>query len=223
MKIDLHLHSKLSIPNGDSIKWESDYDSLMKLKKHNIKIAAFSDHNIFNKVWYRKMEQFAKSGNILLLPAIEANVVRTNGKRGNVIFVFNNELSNDELLKIENISKTQLPKVGVSLKNVNLLFKEFDPIIIPHVGKSDFLSYEDLIKIKCHAFEITNKNHPNFLSINRKNINSSIVAFSDTHIWKEYPQHSKNLITNINNMKEISFNELKNKLKLNKDYTKEII
>lgn len=217
IKIDLHLHSPLSRINGDSIKWENNYDSLKKLKNNNIKIAAFSDHNIFKVDFYQELNNLAKTANILLLPAIEINVVRLNGIIANIIFVFKENLSIEELNEIERISNS-IPKRGISLEECNSIFNSFQTIKIPHVGKNDFFSLEDLQKIDFDAIEISNEKHQNFLHVN-KSIKSSIVAFSDTHMWNIYPQTRK-LITIINNVEKVSFDSLKNELQKNKNYTK---
>ena len=97
VKIDLHLHSFVSRKNGDAIKWNSLYDSISQLIKEKVQICAFSDHNIFDVDFYLEARELAQTANILLLPAIEVNVVRSDGKIANVIFVFDNNL--DESFK----------------------------------------------------------------------------------------------------------------------------
>ncbi len=216
IRIDLHLHSFVSRSNGDGIKWESLYDAIEKLLNNNVKIASFSDHNVLDVDFYNEAFELAKTANILLLPAIEVNVVRSDGKIANIIFVFEDNLSQEQLLKIKDIANKQIPKRGISLKKCNEIFNEFNTIKIPHVGKSDHFKYEDLEKIKFDAIEISNENDKNYLSVSKKNIATSVVAFSDTHKWNEYPQLNR-LITLID-MKEISFKELKDKLNENKKY-----
>lgn len=219
IRIDLHLHSPFSRQNGDGIKWKSIYDSISMLLKNNIKIAAFSDHNIFNVDFYLEAYELAKTANILILPAIEANVVRSDGKIANIIFIFEN-LEKEQLEKISNIAKKELPKRGISLKKCNNIFKDFNTIKIPHVGKGDHFKIDDLIQIDYDAIEITNKKHPNYLSFLRKGIDTSVVAFSDTHKWDLYPEN-ENLITVIDKIEKISFSELKEVFRKKKDYTKE--
>lgn len=222
IKIDLHLHSPFSRQNGDGIKWESMYDSISELIKNDIKIAAFSDHNILDVDFYFEAYELAKTANILILPAIEANVVRSDGKIANIIFVFDN-LEKNQLKKISDIARKSLPKRGISLKKCNSIFKDFETIKIPHVGKSDHFKFDDLIQIEYDAIEITNRNHPNYLNVLKKGIiNTSVVAFSDTHKWDLYPEN-ENLITIIDKIKEISFKGLKEVFENKKDYTKERI
>lgn len=220
VKIDLHLHSFVSSKkDGDIIKWDSLYESISKLIKEKVQIAAFSDHNLFDVDFYLEAKELAQTANILLLPAIEIDVVRLDGKKANIIFVFNNNLTKDELKKIRSITIKETPKRGISLTKCKELFKDFEKIIIPHVGKSDHFKYEDLLKINYDAIEISNENDKNYLSVTKKGINSSVVAFSDTHQWNNYPQLKK-LITIIDNMKKISFKELKKQLNKNKNYYK---
>lgn len=217
IKVDLHLHSPLSKLNGDYIKWDSLYDSLLNLKNHNISIASFSDHNTFDRKFYLEAFNLAKTANILLLPAIEVNVVRLNGIIANIIFVFKENLNDSELDLIENITK-KIPKRGISLSLCNQLFQQFETIKIPHVGKSDFFSYEDLLEIEYDAIEISNEKNHNYLSVSKK-VNTSVVAFSDTHKWDLYPEQGK-LITIFDNLESISFDGLKKALQKNKNFTK---
>lgn len=218
VKLDLHLHSYVSRSNGDGIKWESLYHSISKLLSNNVKIASFSDHNKFDLNFYYEAKKLSKTANILLLPAMEVNVLRTDGKIANIIYVFDDKLTNEQLEKISLIAKKEIPKRGISLQKCNYIFQEFRPIMIPHVGKSDHFKYEDLQQIKFDAMEISNENDRNYLSVIKKGVISSVVAFSDTHKWNDYPQLKK-LITCIE-MEEISFDELKKQLEKNKNFTK---
>ena len=52
----------------------------------------------------------------------------------------------------------------------------------------------------------------------KENINPSIVAFSDTHKWNDYPQ-LRRLITLID-LENINFKDLKKALNKNINYTK---
>lgn len=218
MLIDIHLHSDRSIRNGDAIQWESLYDSLKKLQSNHIQIAAFTDHNIFDYKFYKEAKKLASSGDILLLPGIEVNVVRSDGKAAHILYLFEECLSDDKLEQIQKIAKKEIPKTGISLLKVNTIFNDFNTIKIPHVGKSDFFKYEDLKKISFDAIEISNENDKNYLSVIKKSdIKTSIVAFSDTHKWKMYPQLNE-LVTDIKELNYKSFSHLKAKLLENKKY-----
>ncbi|WPL37952.1 PHP domain-containing protein [Malacoplasma iowae] len=218
MKIDLHLHTLASISNGDTIKWSSLYDTLKKLKVNNVEIASFTDHNIFDYELYKKAYQLALTGKIKLLPGIEVNVVRKNGIIGHMLIIFNDNLTDQELLMLQKEANTIL-KNGVSLSNINNLFSNFETIRIIHIGKNDFFSYEDLEGLNYDAFEITNEMHPNYKQVLKKGFISSVVAFSDTHVWDKYPQQGE-LVTIVDDIGEKSFNALKKALKQNKIYYK---
>ncbi len=219
IKVDLHLHSFISRSNGDGIKWTSLFDSISKLVENNVKIASFSDHNKLDVNFYIEAKNLAKTANILLLPAIEVNVVRSDGQIANIIYVFDSDLEIEELIKISKIANQEIPKRGISLAKCNTIFQEFQTIKIPHVGKSDHFKYDDLLQVEYDAIEISNENDKNYLSVMKKeNINTSIVAFSDTHKWNDYPQ-LRRLITLIE-LENINFYELKKSLNKNKNYTK---
>ena len=221
MRIDLHLHSPFSEPNGDAIKWVDTRTSLIKLVQHNVKIAAFSDHNVFNTKFYKEVRDLSKSANLVILPAIEANVTRNDGKIANLLYIFPETLKDEQLQQIETITKLYIPKKGITIKKANDIFKDFKTIKIPHIGKSDHFKYKDILELKYDAFEVSNLKHPNYVSIMKKGIKTSTVSFSDTHIWKKYPQIKK-LITDIE-LKEATFICLKNALLKNKVYSKEWI
>ena len=147
------------------------------------------------------------------------NVVRSDGQIANIIYVFDQDLEKDQLIKICEIANQEIPKRGISLTKCNTIFQDFQTIKIPHVGKSDHFKYEDLLQIKYDAIEISNENDKNYLSVTKKeDIITSIVAFSDTHKWNEYPQ-LRRLITLID-LENISFQDLKEALNKNINYTK---
>ena len=219
VKVDLHLHSFVSRSNGDGIKWTSLFDAISKLVENNVQIAAFSDHNKLDVNFYIEAKNLAQTANILLLPAIEVNVVRSDGQIANIIYIFDQDLEKDQLIKICDIANQEIPKRGISLTKCNTIFQEFQTIKIPHVGKSDHFKYEDLLQIEYDAIEISNENDKNYLRVMKKGyINTSIVAFSDTHKWNDYPQ-LRRLITLID-LENINFKDLKKALNKNINYTK---
>ncbi|MGL5205663.1 MAG: PHP domain-containing protein [Metamycoplasmataceae bacterium] len=221
MRVDLHLHSYASTQNGDSVKWESVHDSVLRLYRAGVRLASFTDHNIFDVDLYLECKELGKTGGMIFLPGIEVNIVRPNGVIANLIYIFPEDLDGDQLLKIREISKFQIPKNGITISKANTIFSEFETIKIPHVGKSDHFVAEDLDGIDYDAFEITNFNHQNYKRVIKKGLSSSVVAFSDTHIWTSYPQQAT-LITEID-LNPIGFESLKKKLKENKIFAKGII
>ncbi|MGL4950552.1 MAG: PHP domain-containing protein [Mycoplasma sp.] len=217
MKIDLHLHTSASESNGDSIKFISAYDSLCTINNAGVKMAAFTDHNTFDKNIYLEARAIAKTGGIVMLPGIEVNVVKQNGEIAHMLILFKEDLNESQLDKICTIAKTKIWKSGVSITSINELFSEFETIRIIHIGKSEFFQYMDLEGLNYDAFEVTNLNHPNYKSVSRHGCVSSLVSFSDTHMWNNYPQ-IKEYETFINDLKVASFDNLKHSLSLNKNY-----
>lgn len=222
MKIDLHLHSLASVQNGDSIKWDSTYNVIKRIFNAGVKLASFTDHNVFDYKLFKEASLLAKTGGLIFLPGIEVNVVRKNGIIAHMLILFSENLNDDQLLKLSLIAKQNIRKNGVSIAKINDLFSEFETIRIIHIGKSEFFAYEDLDGLNYDAFEVTNFNHPNYLSIIKRGAISSIVSFSDTHIWDDYPQIN-NLITEIADLKEPTFVLLKKALAKNQIYSKEKI
>jgi hypothetical protein len=152
------------------------------LYKSGVRLAAFSDHNIFDVELYLECSKLGETGGIVFLPAIEVNVVRKNGVIANLIYVFEENLPIEKLLDIRRITQLEIPKRGITISKANNIFKDFDVIRIPHVGKSDHFKPEDLLDLKYDAFEVTNLSHPNYLKTINEGFETSVVAFSDTHI-----------------------------------------
>lgn len=217
MIIDLHLHTELSLKNGDRIWWKTEYDTLSKLKNNKVKMAAFTDHNIFDTNFYLKTKELAKTGGIVLLPGIEINVVRHNGIIGHMLVLFEENLSESQLKEIED---QRILKTGISINQINDLYSNFNTLRIIHIGKTDYFSVEDLDNLKYDAFEITNFNHPNYKSVLKSGYSSAVVAFSDTHLWDKYPENWK-LVTEIDELKTPTFQELKKALETKKIFAKE--
>ncbi|MEG2198502.1 MAG: hypothetical protein RRZ34_01445 [Malacoplasma sp.] len=218
MRIDLHLHSPSSRDNGDSITWESTIESIKKLYNDKVKMASFTDHNTFNINLYKESREIGKTGGIVFFPGLEINVVKNNGKIAHMLIIFPETLNDGELEKIADISKKIL-KNGISINNINDWYSDFKTIRIIHIGKDDHFTHNDLAQLNYDAFEITNENHPNYLSVSKKGYISSIVSFSDTHHWNKYPQ-CKELITIIDDINEPTFENLKKCLSQNKRYYK---
>lgn len=219
MKIDLHLHTNFSRRNGDTILWTDLNKVLRTLISYDIKIASFTDHNYFDSTLYIEARRLALTGGLILLPGIEINVVRKNGTIAHMLILFDNMLSDGDLISIEKDTKA-IFKNGVHISQINNLFSQYKTIRIIHVGKNDYFTIEDLDGLEYDAFEITNYNHSNFVKFNNANISSSVVAFSDTHNWDKYPQCSA-LATDIKHLQNPTFNNLKIALSENKDYTYE--
>lgn len=218
MRIDLHLHSPYSRDNGDSITWDSTFETIKKLYVNKVKMASFTDHNTFNIDLYKESRELGKTGGIVFFPGIEINVVKQNGKIAHMLIIFSETLNDQKLEIISNISKNIL-KNGISIKDINNWYSDFETIRIIHIGKDDYFTHNDLDNLNYDAFEITNENHSNYLSVCKKGYLSSVVSFSDTHHWNKYPQ-CKELITIIDDINDQTFDSLKKCLSLNKRYYK---
>lgn len=219
MRIDLHMHSFVSKTNGDSIIWESNFHAAKTLFNHGVKMAAITDHNMFNDDLYIDLRNKSQEAGLMFLPGVEVNVGRLNGMIGHLLIIFRPDLTDDEIHELARKIKNSIPRYGVSLNKINELFSEYETIRIPHVGKGDFFGYEDLLQLKYDAFEVTNLEHKNFLAVKNK-LTSSLVCFSDTHMWNNYPQQ-KQFMTMVD-MELPSFDELKKKLAENRNYMEEI-
>lgn len=219
MRIDLHMHSPASISNGDSIIWESSTNTATQLYQAQVKMAAITDHNVFDKQLYVDIKEKTQGTGLIFLPGVEVNVARLNGLIGHLLVIFEPNLSDKQLSDIERTIKIEIPRYGVSINKINKMFSEFKTIRIAHVGKCEFFDYNDLQELSYDAIEVTNLNHPNYLSAIRKGLVNSVVAFSDTHMWNKYPQQ-RSYITDID-LDNNDFDELKLKLTNNKIYLKE--
>ncbi|MCK5867458.1 MAG: PHP domain-containing protein [Mycoplasmataceae bacterium] len=220
MLIDLHLHSLHSRHNGDSIKWLGDKETLSLIYKKGYRAISFTDHSIFDSKQYIEMRLYL-NGAISIFPGIEINIRTARGEIGNILYIFPQDLSKEQLLNLEKITIKYLRKEGISKEILDVIFNDYEFLKIPHVGKSDYLEYEDLIKYGFDAFEITNATHNNFKKVMKLHDKPvSVVAFSDTHVWTGFPQNDR-LITEMDFREVPSFKDMKEYLKTNKDYTKE--
>ena len=222
MRVDLHLHSLLSKSNGDSIKFDSYFECFKILKRVKIEMCAFTDHNVFNAEHFVENKDVASKFGISLLPGAELNVVRKNNDIAHVLVLFDDDLSLEEYKKIQKIISTEGGKRSIRIENLDKVFAEFETIKIPHVGKGDYATHNDLQSLEHQAIEVPNENHSNYKAY-RKNdegnkTKKSIVAFSDTHHWNHYPEIGK-VYTSLPEVK--NFKELKEVLLTTQDYRKE--
>lgn len=218
MKADLHLHTKFSSKNGDSIRWIGLYEVLKKLCFHKIKMISFTDHNYFDAEQYLEARKLCDTVCMSIFPGVEMNVVKKNGVVAHMLILFRENLDENKLYEIEDITRKVL-KSGVSINKINDFYNGFDTIRIIHIGKSDHFEWTDLEGLNYDAFEITNRNNDNYLRVLKAGYKSSVVSFSDTHNWDDYPQHNKTLKTIFKNIKDNTFDSLKEILKTNQDFT----
>jgi len=219
MKVDLHLHSFTSLSNGDSIKMLSFLDNMKILKRSNVKAFAFTDHNKFYAKEYISNKAYAKRLGITIFPGVELDVTRKNKELGHVLFIFEDNLSEEKLKELERIINKTLGKHKVSVEELDNKFPGYKTLVIPHVGKGDFLDVEDLKEFKFDAIEVVNDIHLNYKKFQKFwDKKESIVSFSDTHIWHRYPQ-VRNYYTYLEC--EDNIDSIKELLKTKKDFRKE--
>lgn len=144
-------------------------------------MAAITDHNVFDADLFLDLVKKTQNTGLVFLPGIEVNVVRLNGMIAHLLILFNPNLSPIKIYEIAKEAQQKIHKYGISIHQINQLFSNYETIRIPHVGKGDFFSYEDLLLINYDAFEITNLEHKNYLDVKNK-LQASIVSFSDTHV-----------------------------------------
>jgi len=219
MKVDFHLHSFTSLSNGDSIKMLSFLDNLKILKRNGVKALAFTDHNKFYAKEYIANKINAKRLGITIFPGVELDVTRKNKELGHVLFIFEETLNESELKDLERIINKTLGKHKVSVEELDDKFINYKKIVIPHVGKGDFLDVNDLKEFNFDAIEVVNDMHPNYKKFIKKwKSKESLVSFSDTHMWHRYPQ-VRNYYTFLNC--KLSIEEIKKLLKTKQDFRKE--
>lgn len=219
MRVDLHLHSPLSSLNGDSIKWSSNLDTIKILINNKVKVISFTDHNAFSSKLYFDLKEIVRS-NIIIFPGVEVDVIKNDGSKAHVLVIFSNELTNTEVKEIEKICVKELNKNGISVEKINDLFQAYQTIRIPHVGKGDNFKPSELSSLVHDAIETTAMTNPNFVKWQKELNNKSVVAFSDTHRWKDKLEQDF-LFTDIDF--DGSFKQLKEKLNERKVYTKTLM
>lgn len=223
-KIDLHLHTNISQLNGDSISHADDPKKIAwTLFKHDVKIFSFTDHNEFDVDQFYEVKKIIKN-TMTILPGIEVNMRRSdNYQPCDMLVIFPEDLSLEDLKKIKTICREHLNKNGLSVKKMNGLFAEFSTIRIPDVGKSGACYVGDLDPkstetIIYDAVETSDEKSANFKRFLKLNVLTSIVAFSDTHKWHHYPA-CRRLYTDIN-LDNYCFADLKKALQTHQSFYK---
>ena len=216
MKVDLHLHTPSSELNGDSINWVSELDSIKKMYSNKIGAFAFTDHNVFDAKRYAMAKKMS-STKLFPFPGVEISILKESGIIAHLVVLFDNALSDEELIDIEEISRINLRKKGIKISKVYEIYNKYKMIAIPHVGKGDYFKVDEL-DFKHDAIETTSYENSNYKRWLKASNNKSVVAFSDTHIWRDYPQNDKlETFIEFNG----TFDDLKIQLNKNKNYTKE--
>jgi predicted metal-dependent phosphoesterase TrpH len=105
-----------------------------------VKVISFTDHDYFSSKFYIDIINEIKKNNLALnvLPGIELTIKSNNKKqKGHALFIFNNDINDDKLINLEKITNKIRNKFinGIPINEATLLYKDYDFVIIPHIGK----------------------------------------------------------------------------------------
>lgn len=216
--IDLHLHSFHSKKNGDAIDWLDELSTLIKLRNKEIKAFSITDHDCFSFSLYQNFKKLIKEYkfDIILFPGSEITIKRKNEKRAHILFIFDNQTSDSMLNELEMIIHKHYQTNGTNLSNFikELRDKNYNFTMIPHVGKCDSVSYEDVEEIINEISYVESPIlKPEFSRfINQANKKIKAIMFSDTHVWSTYAGSKVYTLSN-----HIVFDDLKNNLNYEED------
>lgn len=190
--VDFHLHSIESTRNKDVIVWQSPLHTLIQLRNNNIKYMAITDHDFFSYKIYKNLNKEINEYklDIVVFPGVEVTIKRKNGERGHILFIFNNKTEEDKIKKLEQIVYENCNANGINLSCfIDAIKEEYNFTMIPHVGKTYSITYEDIIGFEQYISIVESPNNKIELErfkklFNHHEINN--VMFSDTHNWDNY-------------------------------------
>lgn len=215
--VDFHLHSIKSRAIGDSIGWFSLANTLMQLNNQKIKAFAFSDHDMFVYDFYKEVQKEIIDNNydMIVFPAVEITIKRVNGNKGHIVVIFDNKTSDMDLQELEYIIAETKNDYGVGIDKFFKAIKNYQYVAIPHIGKSDYLIYEDL-KNHLDLFKYVEVSNSKVDMYNRfckeSNTNIPYIYFSDTHYWDNHVYVKPNVYVEDN--VELTFESIFNNLKM---------
>lgn len=150
MKIDLHIHSKLSsAKDGSKVKNNTiENISLLvsKLNDNGVNICAITDHDIFSYEFYSELKKYELQENSIkkVLPGIEFSVqfsLENNISPIHIVAIFS-DLEDDKVRRISDVLKNNKPSInGAYLEEEFLsILREIDidTILIAHQKNSLF-------------------------------------------------------------------------------------
>lgn len=214
--VDFHLHSLKSRAIGDSIGWFSTSNTLMQLNNQKIKAFAFSDHDMFDYNFYKEVQKEIADNNydMVVFPATEITIKRVNGSKGHIVIIFDNKTDEEDLKELEFIISENKNDYGVGIDKFFKAIKDYKFVAIPHIGKSDYLVYEDL-KNHLDLFKYVEVSNSKVDMYERfcKESNTKIpyIYFSDTHYWDKHTYIKPNVFVDANI--ELTFESIFNNLK----------
>lgn len=201
MKIDLHCHT-MKTKSGDAPTRDIDASSFKSiLNNSNVKIAAITNHNVFNYNQYKEFVEEVKN-DFQIWPGIELDVLSNstnkngNRKTGHVIIISNPEYVeefNDEVNRI--IGNVKADEVEISIEELLNFFSNLsDAIILPHYCKPHALDKESIDSIlnginEKYRFFYEPSNYRSLGILNNHNFPS--LMGSDVKDWNEYSNYEK--------------------------------
>ncbi len=190
--IDLHLHSFHSRRNQDCIKWIDELWTLITMRDHHIKAFAITDHDIFSSKLFKSFQDVIASHkfDLTVFPGVEITIKRKNEEKGHILFIFDNNITEQQAKQLELAVYKSGHCYGASLDAVVKTFDGLgiDYIMIPHVGKCDSVVYEDVQDYMDKIPYVESAGHKQELVKFNSQSHSKAknLMFSDTHIWDSY-------------------------------------
>lgn len=221
--IDLHMHTVVGVTGDggkDEIKNFTYTNYISELKKHNIRLAAITNHNIIDMKNYLLCKYLAKKNNINILFGVEIDTDRADGKNYHCVFVFNEKFYNCfKIMEYINLNtenkKNNNGKVRYTPNEIVQILEKYDAIIIPHGDKSkgifeeanEYAIKEALKKVKdgfirvfdCRPSDWKMERIKQFLNSDKlvENLDDyGGVLFSDNRDWLNYGKRYKGFYMN---------------------------
>lgn len=137
MKIDLHCHT-IKTKQGDAETRNVTAEKFVEtLSKHEVQIAAITNHNKFDKSQYETFKSLATEKDIDVWPGIELDVI-VNGEDGHMIIICNPNEYSEFSVKIKSLINEVEPDVfSIDFNDLIGKIKELDIMLIAHHSLKD--------------------------------------------------------------------------------------
>lgn len=188
---DLHLHTIESKISGEVFSWKNLPTSLKILKRSNIDVFSFSDHDSFNVSFYKQAQQINKQYNLgfIIIPAVEVTVINSIGDKGHIIFYFEENLKTETLNLIKTLIQQNCNREGIQITKMIKVFNNYkiNFALIVHVGKVNYVTLNDIEQILPYVYSFEGSlKHSNMKKVMKVYPNIKTCLFSDTHVWEKY-------------------------------------
>ena len=192
MKIDLHCHTK-AIKKGDAPSRNVTVDLFReKIQNADIKIVAITNHNSFDYRQYVTLST-AVSGNCIVWPGVEIDVLEPGSRRWHLIVVVNPKEAEQFAVNVDSLFRgDNLDECTHTLDEIYGAFSSHDAIYISHfhqkrpaVPSDDGEKLERLIGEPYRVFkETANENSMSVFANYRYNV----LVGSDVQDWNHYEE-----------------------------------